>query len=693
MNKKCDIIIPVYNSPEWVKLCVYALYKNTSLDLINKVYLMNDNSDELTRNCLENLASKYEKIEIYTNESNLGFIKNVNRGLEMAKADYVLLLNTDCLLSKDVIEHLISHVEKNPNIGLICPISSNAANLSYDIPEHYSYMQINDIFYDKFKGMNFDACTVVGNCLLMTRKCIDEVGFLDEAYGMGYGDETDYQFKAESKGFEAKVAIDSYVFHKSEVSFGTSPEKQKRLEKNRNLFFERWGEQYYKKLAEYEKNDPIDYINKNLKLSEITPNPEVLFYLPVIHQNAGGVHIVVDIVNYLNINGYFANILTEIIYDNYKEIMIFTPTMLKNIKQIKPKCIVGTIYPSNFVCEAISKHYNIPSVNFMQGYEMCFDNAEVYNYAELACRNSQNILAISNYLKYKCKTNFNKESSVISNGINLDLLYNREKRDIDKVTITMSFRNTFLKGDFILAEILKQLTVFEKDIDINIIYSNENMKFPINNNKSVKINMYKGPLDRKAVSTILKKTDIYIDTSFMEGFGLMALEAMAAGAVPVLSQSFGIEEYAKDGENSFIINEVNNADAFVARIDELIKNKTKLKEMSKNAKATSKLFDIDDRVNEYINYFKNVRIQNVELTEIEKEEIKKYIINEDEFFAKAGESNCTIPNSLSSNIESESEPVQAQMGFKRKIYKKMLKVIPKSVKEKVKTIMIKMMQQ
>ena len=34
--KKCDIIIPIYNSPEWVKMCIYALYKNTPEEYIGK---------------------------------------------------------------------------------------------------------------------------------------------------------------------------------------------------------------------------------------------------------------------------------------------------------------------------------------------------------------------------------------------------------------------------------------------------------------------------------------------------------------------------------------------------------------------------------------------------------------------------------------------------------------------------------
>lgn len=34
---ECDVIIPVYNAPEWVKLCVYAVIKNTSLNILNKL--------------------------------------------------------------------------------------------------------------------------------------------------------------------------------------------------------------------------------------------------------------------------------------------------------------------------------------------------------------------------------------------------------------------------------------------------------------------------------------------------------------------------------------------------------------------------------------------------------------------------------------------------------------------------------
>lgn len=672
MKEKCDVLIPIYNSPEWVSLCFYSLIKNTPKECLGKIYLLNDNSDDLTKNCIYNIYEKYKNeytMEIITNEKNLGFIKNVNKGMELSTAEYVLLLNTDCLVSKNTIPKLINHAKKNKNIGLICPISSNAANLSLDVFEGYSYMQMNELLENEFKDIVFDACTVVGNCLLITRDCINKVGYLDEIYGLGYGDETDYQFKAHEKGFEAKVAIDTYVFHKSEVSFGTSPDKQKRLETNRKIFFDRWGKQYKEKMKEYEKNDPIEYIKNNIKINYKNTEPHVLFYLPDIHQNAGGVHIVVDIVNYLNINGVFANILTNKIHEDYNEIILFEPIYLKNIKNTKPKCIVGTIYPTIFTCKTIAEYYSIPYVNFMQGYETCFDNGTVYGWAEAACINSQNIITISEFLKNKCLQNFNKESTVISNGINYNLHFNKSKSKNRKKTITFVLRGNIYKGDFILMEILKKIYLTEKDININVIYNNENINFPINENSSINVFMYKGPLPRKKIIDILFQSDIFVDASIMEGFGLMSLEAMAAGNVPILSESFGMDEYAIDGVNSFVIKELNNADKYVEKIHLLLADDKLYQHMMDEAQKKVKEFDIEIKIDKYIDYFKSVQKKKLHLSEIQKKYSEQFYVKEEDIFEQK-----PIVNLINSN----------KISFKRKILILFLSLFPKKLKTRVK---------
>ena len=227
-NYKIDIVIPIYNSLEWLKYCVKSIFLNTDFNVLGKVYLINDCSKENVESYLIDIKKKYyDYIEIINNKNNLGFVKNCNLGMDISKSKYVLLLNTDCVVSKNCLEKLANQMEKNKKIGLICPISSVASNLSYPIPEGLNFMQVNECFEKQFLGMNFDACTVVGNCLMISRACIEKTGYLDEIFKKGYTEETDYQFKAEKQGFLAKVAIDTYVYHQSRVSFGESKEQLK----------------------------------------------------------------------------------------------------------------------------------------------------------------------------------------------------------------------------------------------------------------------------------------------------------------------------------------------------------------------------------------------------------------------------------------------------------------------------------
>lgn len=617
--KKCDVIIPVYKSPEWVKLCVYAVMKNTEEKYLNKVYLINDCDDELTINCLKNLKKKYgSKIVVEQNEKNLGFVKTTNKGLKMSTADYALLLNTDCILSKGTIDKLIWHMQQDEQIGLICPISSNAANLTLEMFEGFSFSQMNSLLERKFKGKRFDACTVVGNCLMISKECIDKTGVLDEAYGMGYGEETDYQFKAMRNGFTAKVAIDTYVFHKAEVSFGTSKEKQERLAKNRELFFSRWGKEYNALNNKYIKNDPIKYIQERITEEDKAINVDTLFYLNGIVQNAGGVHVVVDIVNYLSINSQSVNVLYDIM-GNYKEIMLFNPISSKNIDNVKSKKIVSTIYSSAYSAKEIAKKKNMKLISFVQGYETYFENGSVYGITELSYKLPNAILTISKYLKEEIKNVFNKDATLIENNVNYDLIHNKNNNKKIK-TITIVLRNNVMKGDWVLLDVIKKINNNFNDLEINVVYMDEYICFPQITNPTIKLNKILGPISRLDIISLLQKTDVYIDASLSEGFGLTALEALTAGGVAIVSDSRGINDYIINGVNGYIIKEVNNSDKYVECLNSLINNKNLFSEFKKYNENLCKNFDTDIYVDSYINYFSSNEIFDLVPEKLNKEE-------------------------------------------------------------------------
>lgn len=266
MEKQCDIIIPVYNSPEWLELCVEAAIRSDISCAIRQIILVDDCSDENTQHTIQSLCAQYKQVISIRNTENLGFIKTCNRGMKLCKSDAIMLLNSDCLLAVDTTARLLLALEKEPDVGLICPLSNNAANLSVLIPPQANYVQVDQML-SELPNTRYQACTVVGNCLVITRECYEAVGGLDEAFGMGYGEETDYQFRADAAGFKAVVAGNAYVFHKSQVSFGNSEKLSEQKRKNRELFFERWGKEYSLLMKEYVKHDPAkvaaSYVTKH----------------------------------------------------------------------------------------------------------------------------------------------------------------------------------------------------------------------------------------------------------------------------------------------------------------------------------------------------------------------------------------------------------------------------------------------
>lgn len=634
---KCDVIIPVYNAPEYVQMCVFALLNNTESDSLGTVFLLDDKSNEITANMLDNLQKRYKKqVKVIHNTENLGFIKNVNKGFSMCKEKYVMLLNTDCFVASHTVEKLMNHMEKNEKIGLICPICSNAANLTLEMYPGFSYMQMDKLLEKKFSGINYDACTVVGNCLMISKKCLDEVGYLDEIYGMGYGDETDYQFKSMQKGFEAKVALDTYVFHKAEVSFNTTDKKRsERLEKNRKIFFDRWGDEYNKLLQEYSKNDPIEFIKKNITDDDKKIDLDFAFVLPQMGRGTGGVILITELVNYLSILGLNIGMI-NLYPGSYGEIMNFTPISPRDIDIISVKFLIATIFDSAFFAKKLSEKIGARLIYFSQGYEFMFLDGTKYGQVESSFKIVDYVITISDFLKNSYKELFDIDSLKVCNGINYDILHTDKLVCNDRKSIFMNLRNESLKGGFILNDIIKRISVECNDVDVYVLDNSKKSDLCVNNNSSVNINVINGPISRMEVYNILKKCDILVDSSFSEGFGLLPLEAMSCGVVPVVSNALGNVEYCVDGINSFIIDAVNNSELYIDKIKVLLEDNNKLNEMKKNAIATSQKYDFVKTIQQYKKIFEDILRNKIkgldyQLTENDKLKLDKYLLSESDF--------------------------------------------------------------
>lgn len=102
----------------------------------------------------------------------------------------------------------------------------------------------------------------------------------------------------------------------------------------------------------------------------------------------------------------------------------------------------------------------------------------------------------------------------------------------------------------------------------------------------------------------LLDASINLNTSSFEGFSLSILEANECG-VPTVTLDFGesVEEEILNNKTGII---AENIDDYKEKLKELMNNKEKLKEFSKNAKEFSKSFQIENIVEDWIDLFKEI---------------------------------------------------------------------------------------
>lgn len=94
-----------------------------------------------------------------------------------------------------------------------------------------------------------------------------------------------------------------------------------------------------------------------------------------------------------------------------------------------------------------------------------------------------------------------------------------------------------------------------------------------------------GLLPHEAIFGFWNRQDISISCSEYEGHSISQVEAMAMGAVPVVTNTSGAEDDIVDGWNGYIV-DVDDLDRMIDRLEGLYMDREKLKEMGQKAKET-----------------------------------------------------------------------------------------------------------
>jgi len=229
----CDIIIPVWNQLEATKECIASIRRNTLYPY--RLVIVDNASDQSTTEFLLDLKENQDlNLKLIRNKENEGFIKAVNKGVSECSADYICILNNDTVVAKGWLGELVNVINTDPAIGIVNPSSNSLGQV---LPES---IKLDDFVSDQ-KGSFVKVGTALGFCMLTRKKLFEEIGTFDEAFGMGYFEDTDFSRRAMEKGYNLVRCVASYVYHKERNSFKKIKSFNHDFEKNRKLFETKWG--------------------------------------------------------------------------------------------------------------------------------------------------------------------------------------------------------------------------------------------------------------------------------------------------------------------------------------------------------------------------------------------------------------------------------------------------------------------
>ena len=119
MNRKepkISVIMPVYNAEKTIERAILSIINQTYNNI--ELILINDGSIDGTESIIKKYIEKGKKIEIkYYFQKNSGPSIAKNLGIDMAKGEYILFVDSDDTISENYIESLVINQKEDTLIG------------------------------------------------------------------------------------------------------------------------------------------------------------------------------------------------------------------------------------------------------------------------------------------------------------------------------------------------------------------------------------------------------------------------------------------------------------------------------------------------------------------------------------------------------------------------------------------------
>jgi len=232
---KVGIVIVNYNGKADTLACLHSLQKLEIRNLKFEIIIVDNASID---DSVVAIKKQFPWVKVIENQENLGFVGGNNVGIKRVLqngADYVLVLNNDTLVSKNLLQELLRISGRDPKIGIIVPKIYFASGYEFH-KERYSSKDLGRIIWyaggkidwrnmfgvhlgvDEVDRGQFEEekeiTFATGCCLLIKREVLTKIALFDEKFFL-YGEDVDFSIRVVRAGFKIFYAPKAHLWHKN----------------------------------------------------------------------------------------------------------------------------------------------------------------------------------------------------------------------------------------------------------------------------------------------------------------------------------------------------------------------------------------------------------------------------------------------------------------------------------------------
>jgi len=206
-----DIIVPVYDDPEGIRVTLDSLAELASGHDVT-LYVVDNGSTDDTRNVIRERAETYPAVTLLVEEEIQGSYAARNTGIRHTDADILAFLDADMRVADDYFDHALAYLRDNDldylgcRVELTIPDDQHTRTARYNAHTGFPVQQYLD------RHHYAPTCA-----LFVRREVFEDVGLFDPR--LISGGDMEFGNRVDAAGYDMGYCADAVVYHPVRASF------------------------------------------------------------------------------------------------------------------------------------------------------------------------------------------------------------------------------------------------------------------------------------------------------------------------------------------------------------------------------------------------------------------------------------------------------------------------------------------